>query len=966
MEERNGLSRRDFLKRAAAGPLALSLAQLHLLAPNIAEAGGPALIEYSYRNWEDLYRKQWSWDKVARSTHFVNCWYQGSCAWNVYVKGGMVWKEEQAGVYPQTNPDVPDFNPRGCQKGACYSNRMYDAGRVRYPLKRVGERGEGKWKRVSWDEALTEIADAVIDTLTKEGPAAINWDLGTQASFGPQGLGFLRLAYLLDTPVWDTNPEIGDDHEGAAVTCGKMIFCSSLDDMFYSDIILIWGGNPFYTQIPNYHFFSEARYHNTKVVTISPDYSPSAIHADLWVPVRMGSDAALGLAMSQVIVSEKLYKASFLKEQTDLPFLVRSDTRLFLREADLKDGGADDVFYVYDNASKSIKAAPKDTLRLGRLEPALEGEFEADTRAGKVKVRPVFELLKERLEEYAPEKATKHCGTNPEMIRSLARQIAKAKAVTTVTTSNISKYYHGLEMERAQILVLALCGHFGSRGSGHQAFPFMIPDAIEEAFHYSSVPLPEGKKEFDQQTAPIIASLKQKAYTDELISFEFIRRLYDSKLIVSSVLQQYFHGPLKELMVDQRKWDPAMKRDLGEYVKLSLDKGWQFAYPDVTPRVILAEGGNMLRRVRGYPKMIKSLLPKLRLLVDIDWRMSNTGRHADFVLPCAAYYERPDSRWSTPLVPFFHGSGGVVEPVGEARQEWAIYCLLAKKIQQRATERKITAYKDRTDKQRSLAHVYDDLTYGGNYKEDDSAKLGVDFVKVSGNLENVTWDQLAKEGFTPYSGVGRAQASISNATDLKPNETMGTNTWHTQKKVPWPTLTRRMQFYIDHELFFELGEELPVHKEETIGGNYPLRMTGGHTRHSIHTSWRDNALMLRLQRGGPVIYMNEADARARAIQDGQRVRVYNDVGAFEIHAKTSRALRPGQVVVYHAWEPYMFKGGYSHQTLTPSPINPIELAGGYVHLRPMFFTRTPGGNDRGVRVQVEKATETEAPLGQRV
>ena len=956
-------TRREFLKTASLGGLMLSLGHLSFVGDSFAAAEA-GIGDHAYRSWEDVYRAQWQWDKIAKGTHFVNCWYQSACNWNVYVKDGIVWREEQSATYPQTNADVPDFNPRGCQKGACYSHRMYDPSRVRYPLKRVGNRGEGKWKRVSWDEALTEIADTMIDTLTKEGPAAIHWDGGTQVSYGgPHGYGLSRTIHLLDMPFWEMNPDIGDDHQGAAVTCGKITFCSSADDMFYADMILIWGANPQYTQIPNMHFIYEARYHGTKLVSICPDYSPSCVHADLWIPVRIGSDAALALALAQVIVSEKLYNMPFLKEQTDMPLLVRNDNRLFLREADLKQGGAEDVFYAYDLRSKSVRAVPKDTLRLDGLDPALEGEYEVETRGGRVKVRPAFEHLKRRLEEYTPEKATKICGTPVDFIRNLAREIAKAKAVTNVSTTNSSKFYHGFEIERSQLLVFALCGHFGKKGSCFQAFPLLVADGVQGST-YPNLPLPEGKKAVEEQIAPMVQALKAKGYTDEMVGYEFVRQLYEQKSFVSSVLTLYFHGGVKELMRDQRKWDPYMKRDLDEYMQLSLQKGWQYAETEIPPRILFAEGGNVLRRFRGYPKLIETLLPKLRLLVDINWRMSNTGRYADFILPCAGWYERNDIRWVTPLATYIHAGTAAVDPVGESKNEWNLHLLLGKKIQERAKARGVPTFKDRAGKERRLDTFYDDLSFGGNYKENEDTKLAADLVKTSGNLQGVTWERLSQEGFAPFSGVGTHMA-IGNATDLKPGETITPNTWHTEKKIPWPTLTRRMQFYIDHELYLELGEELPVHKEDRIGGNYPLRLTGGHTRHSIHTAWRDDALMLRLQRGVPVMYMSGVDAKARGIQDHDLTRVFNDVGSFEIHAKISPTVAPGQVIIYHAWEPYMFRGGFSHQTLLPSPINPIELAGQYYHLRPMLFSCSPGQNDRGVRLEVEKA-KPGAPVGLRI
>ncbi|HEX9640639.1 MAG TPA: molybdopterin-dependent oxidoreductase, partial [Candidatus Krumholzibacteria bacterium] len=358
-----GFTRRDFLKGGGAAALALSLGHLRF-APGALAANEILSAEYSYRSWEDLYRGKWQWDKVARTTHFVNCWYQAHCAWNVYLKDGIVWREEQVGDYPQIKTGIPDFNPRGCQKGACYSHRMYDAARLKWPLKRVGERGAGKWQRISWDQALTEIADQVVDTIDTEGADRVVWSLGPLLTLGVMAAGVCRLGVLMDNVLLDMNTEIGDGHRGAGETFGKIVAERSADDYFHSDLILMWGCNPLYTQIPNAHFLTEARYHGAHIVAISPDYNASAIKADTWIPVRVGTDAALALAMVQTILAEGLQNESFLREQTDLGFLVRDDTRRFLRESDLKQGGSDETLYVYDEATKEIATPPMSSLAL--------------------------------------------------------------------------------------------------------------------------------------------------------------------------------------------------------------------------------------------------------------------------------------------------------------------------------------------------------------------------------------------------------------------------------------------------------------------------------------------------------------------------------------------------------------------------------------------------------------------------
>jgi nitrate reductase alpha subunit len=177
-----------------------------------------------------------------------------------------------------------------------------------------------------------------------------------------------------------------------------------------------------------------------------------------------------------------------------------------------------------------------------------------------------------------------------------------------------------------------------------------------------------------------------------------------------------------------------------------------------------------------------------------------------------------------------------------------------------------------------------------------------------------------------------------------------------EKKRPYPTLTGRQQFYVDHPWFLELGEELPTHKDPpAAGGDHPLTLTSGHTRWSIHSLWRDHALMLQLQRGEPLVLLNDGDARARGVADHDLVRVSNDLASFTARAKLAAAIRPGQVHLYHGWEPYQFRGGRSHQELAPSPMKPTQLVGDYGHLHWGFARYEPNQVNRDTRVEVTKA-----------
>jgi anaerobic selenocysteine-containing dehydrogenase len=117
--------------------------------------------------------------------------------------------------------------------------------------------------------------------------------------------------------------------------------------------------------------------------------------------------------------------------------------------------------------------------------------------------------------------------------------------------------------------------------------------------------------------------------------------------------------------------------------------------------------------------------------------------------------------------------------------------------------------------------------------------------------------------------------------------------------------------------------------------------------------WRDDRLLLRQQRGEPVVLIGVEDAAARGIVDGAHVRVFNDMDEFQVMAKVSPALRKGQLIIYHAWEKFQFKDGKGFQKLTPSPLNPVELSGGQYQLRPMMIASQVGHTDRDTRAEVE-------------
>jgi len=201
--------------------------------------------------WADAYRKKWTWDRVTWGSHSVDC-YPGGCSWRVYSKDGKVMREEQSGVFTPIEPGIPDMNPMGCQKGACWSDLLHAPDRITQPLKRVGERGEGKFKAVSWDEALDDIADAMLDAIQEQGPESIITLMTPEFAATASRL----FSDALGSPTTDGNAEFHDFSPGYHLTFGVFDPVSSMDDWFLAELTLIWHANPVYTNIHWYHYIA--------------------------------------------------------------------------------------------------------------------------------------------------------------------------------------------------------------------------------------------------------------------------------------------------------------------------------------------------------------------------------------------------------------------------------------------------------------------------------------------------------------------------------------------------------------------------------------------------------------------------------------------------------------------------------------------------------------------------------------
>ena len=316
------------------------------------------------RDWEDVYRNRWRHDKVVRSTHGVNC--TGSCSWKIYVKSGIVTWETQQTDYPRTRDDLPNHEPRGCQRGASYSWYLYSANRVKTPLVRAKlmkawrnlrkdndpiaawtklqsdpilratiarTRGKGGFVRASWDEALEITAAANAYTAKTYGPDRVFGFSPIPAMSMVSYAAGSRYLSLLGGTVMSFYDWYCDLPPASPMTWGEQTDVPESADWYNAGFLLLWGSNVPQTRTPDAHFYTEARYSGTKSAVVSPDYSEAAKFGDIWLAPKQGTDAALAMAMGHVILREfhldrqADYFIDYARRMTDMPMLVRLDEK---------------------------------------------------------------------------------------------------------------------------------------------------------------------------------------------------------------------------------------------------------------------------------------------------------------------------------------------------------------------------------------------------------------------------------------------------------------------------------------------------------------------------------------------------------------------------------------------------------------------------------------------------------------
>ncbi len=339
-----------------------------------------------------------------------------NCGVKVHMRNGRAVKIEGDEADPMSHGAI-------CPKGLAGIQALYNPMRMKYPMRRVGERGTNEWERISWEEAINEIADALWEAYQSDGPQALVCSTGGGGNpqfFSPHrflgvwgGGNFFEpgcaQCYL---PRNCVQPKMNgtSDTSIADGNCSELYF-----DDTPTECLVCWGVCPSYDSPGTGGvMMSRLRAQGVRTVVIDPRLTPDAAKADVWLQIRPGTDVALMLSWMKYIVDNEAYDEEFCLKWTNLPFLVNEETMCTYRASELG-LGSDTDGVVWDKKTQSVKALPYPWD--DAIEPALDGEFEVDGK----KSRTAFRALKDNCAAWTFEKTAEVCWVDADDIEAAVK-----------------------------------------------------------------------------------------------------------------------------------------------------------------------------------------------------------------------------------------------------------------------------------------------------------------------------------------------------------------------------------------------------------------------------------------------------------------------------------------------------------------------------------------------------------------
>ena len=372
-----------------------------------------------------------------------------------------------------TRLDADYDHPNGgaiCIKGKAAPELVYNGERLNYPLRRTNPKGaeDPGWERVDWDQALDDIAARLLDIRERHGAEAIVMARGTASGTSTDDVNgwSSRLLNLIGSPNSLSTTHVCNWHKDTAFSYTFGVPQPS-PDVLHSGAFLLWGHNPSSTQLLLAQDAVTARKRGMKVVVVDPRKVGLGSQADVLLQVRPGSDGALALGMVHVLIEEGLYDEDFVRDWTNGPFLLRTDTGKPLTEAELAAGGSPERYMVWDEASNRAVVYDPATRAYAEegVEPALGGTVRVSLEGGDaVSCEPAFAALTRLAESFAPERSEGVTRVPADKVREAARVLGGNRPVSMFMWNGVGQHTNATQTSRAISTLYALLGDIDALG----------------------------------------------------------------------------------------------------------------------------------------------------------------------------------------------------------------------------------------------------------------------------------------------------------------------------------------------------------------------------------------------------------------------------------------------------------------------------------------------------------------------
>lgn len=589
------------------------------------------------------------------------------------------------GRLERVDPTGPEHNGTGkiCLRGMAAPQFAYTPTRLRYPLKRAGKRGEGQWERISWDQAVQEIARKIYDMSQEYGPETFVLPGRT----GRHDMGWIahRIARTIGTP---------NNYYGAIQVCllpqfhGCVHFGSQLAQptgMSPADLRVCVGVERAYSHpiVSGFEHLMKQQF-DCKWVVFDPVAGPFALHADLWCPVRPGTDLAWCMAMIRHLIETGTYKEDFVKRWTNAPFLVREDNGALLRESDVMLGGSPDRYLVWNEVTASPAwwdadevqweggvsgrahydklvegfyrnqegTEPSPAVMPDSVSPALMGTYRVALAGSgfEITCKPVLQKLWENVEPWTFQKAAEVTQVPAEKLEQAAKMIAEANMIDFMEGSeymatNASQYLNAMS------ILKMLTGNVDNPAAEMDQLYPVTPMAFPGEFDISYA-----------DGLPIEQKRKRLGYYEHRIGCGFAWEEWSA------------WQPLRPENADGVLCFP----DVG-CVLDAAETGKPYPVHG-----IIAISSNWLMHDPSTARWMRLLEDEeaIQLHVVTDLVMTPTAEMADYVLPAQTWMERNYLMWgvagSDPKKKFFRRA---IQPICEARHDYEFGAALAKELE---------------------------------------------------------------------------------------------------------------------------------------------------------------------------------------------------------------------------------------------------------------------------------------------